>query len=241
MEGWMGVCNPLFYKFWGFISTNVPKDRLTNVSSSLCSSLCESWWRQRRWRDSHRWSSRPTWETGHPTWSRSGVWEVWSTTLWWSAGLETGSSRSATSSSGISSVGHKSLIEITKKLPFLLYLMTNPLSAAPAEVVRETTIASLALLVPKNISSYPSNGERFTEGHIDVWWIVHDGGMLMLLPFLLRQHKVRGKTQTCGTSLNLSCDIGKLLVNYLSLFPFCLSGVEEVQDAHFHRCSDGRQ
>ncbi|XP_033982409.1 solute carrier family 12 member 5-like [Trematomus bernacchii] len=58
------------------------------------------------------------------------------------------------------------------------------------EVVRETTVASLALLVPKNIASYPSNGERFTEGHIDVWWIVHDGGMLMLLPFLLRQHKV---------------------------------------------------
>uniref|UniRef100_A0A3P8QRX0 Solute carrier family 12 member 5a n=1 Tax=Astatotilapia calliptera TaxID=8154 RepID=A0A3P8QRX0_ASTCA len=28
------------------------------------------------------------------------------------------------------------------------------------------------------------------NGHIDVWWIVHDGGMLMLLPFLLRQHKV---------------------------------------------------
>lgn len=63
-----------------------------------------------------------------------------------------------------------------------------------AEVVRETTVASMALLVPKNISSYPSNGERFTEGHIDVWWIVHDGGMLMLLPFLLRQHKVGNKT-----------------------------------------------
>lgn len=59
-----------------------------------------------------------------------------------------------------------------------------------AELVRETTAAHLALLVPKNISVYPSNGERFTEGHIDVWWIVHDGGMLMLLPFLLRQHKV---------------------------------------------------
>lgn len=66
-----------------------------------------------------------------------------------------------------------------------------PLPSPPTEVVRETTIASMALLVPKNISSYPSNGERFTEGHIDVWWIVHDGGMLMLLPFLLRQHKVR--------------------------------------------------
>uniref|UniRef100_A0A8C1ZCC9 Solute carrier family 12 member 5b n=1 Tax=Cyprinus carpio TaxID=7962 RepID=A0A8C1ZCC9_CYPCA len=58
------------------------------------------------------------------------------------------------------------------------------------EVVRETTAAHLALLVTKNISAYPSNGERFTEGHIDVWWIVHDGGLLMLLPFLLRQHKV---------------------------------------------------
>uniref|UniRef100_A0A672N984 Solute carrier family 12 member 5-like n=1 Tax=Sinocyclocheilus grahami TaxID=75366 RepID=A0A672N984_SINGR len=58
------------------------------------------------------------------------------------------------------------------------------------ELVRETTAASKALLVPKNISAFPSNGERFTEGHIDVWWIVHDGGMLMLLPFLLRQHKV---------------------------------------------------
>ncbi|XP_048873871.1 solute carrier family 12 member 5-like [Brienomyrus brachyistius] len=58
------------------------------------------------------------------------------------------------------------------------------------ELVRETTAAHLALLVPKNICAFPSNGERFTEGFIDVWWIVHDGGMLMLLPFLLRQHKV---------------------------------------------------
>ncbi|KAJ3594177.1 hypothetical protein NHX12_006508 [Muraenolepis orangiensis] len=56
--------------------------------------------------------------------------------------------------------------------------------------VRCTTAAHLALMVPKNVSFYPSNHERFTEGHIDVWWIVHDGGMLMLLPFLLKQHKV---------------------------------------------------
>ena len=27
------------------------------------------------------------------------------------------------------------------------------------------------------------------SGTIDVWWIVHDGGLLMLLPFLLRQHR----------------------------------------------------
>ena len=27
------------------------------------------------------------------------------------------------------------------------------------------------------------------QGYIDIWWIVHDGGLLMLLPFLLKQHR----------------------------------------------------
>ena len=27
------------------------------------------------------------------------------------------------------------------------------------------------------------------QGFIDIWWIVHDGGLLMLLPFLLKQHR----------------------------------------------------
>uniref|UniRef100_A0A8C8SI46 Solute carrier family 12 member 7 n=1 Tax=Pelusios castaneus TaxID=367368 RepID=A0A8C8SI46_9SAUR len=58
------------------------------------------------------------------------------------------------------------------------------------DTVRETTAAQHALLVAKNIDLFPTNQERFSEGDIDVWWIVHDGGMLMLLPFLLRQHKV---------------------------------------------------
>ncbi|XP_077356485.1 solute carrier family 12 member 6 isoform X2 [Festucalex cinctus] len=61
--------------------------------------------------------------------------------------------------------------------------------------VRITTAAHLALLVPKNISLFPSNSEPCADGYVDVWWIVHDGGMLMLLPFLLRQHKVWRK---CG-------------------------------------------
>ncbi|XP_072321455.1 solute carrier family 12 member 4 [Eucyclogobius newberryi] len=56
--------------------------------------------------------------------------------------------------------------------------------------VRYVTAAHLALMVPKNVSFYPNNHERFMDGNIDVWWIVHDGGMLMLLPFLLKQHKV---------------------------------------------------
>ncbi|XP_068422613.1 solute carrier family 12 member 7-like isoform X2 [Clinocottus analis] len=58
------------------------------------------------------------------------------------------------------------------------------------ETVRETTAAHQALLVAKNIDHFPSNQDRLKEGTIDVWWIVHDGGLLMLLPFLLSQHKV---------------------------------------------------
>ncbi|XP_062335647.1 solute carrier family 12 member 7 isoform X3 [Osmerus eperlanus] len=58
------------------------------------------------------------------------------------------------------------------------------------ETVRETTAAHQALLVAKNVDSFPSSLERLGEGTIDVWWVVHDGGLLMLLPFLLRQHKV---------------------------------------------------
>ncbi|XP_030259786.1 solute carrier family 12 member 7-like isoform X6 [Sparus aurata] len=58
------------------------------------------------------------------------------------------------------------------------------------ETVRETTEAQQALLVAKNIDHFPGNQDRLKEGTIDVWWIVHDGGLLMLLPFLLSQHKV---------------------------------------------------
>ncbi|XP_042638888.1 solute carrier family 12 member 7 [Orycteropus afer afer] len=58
------------------------------------------------------------------------------------------------------------------------------------DTVRDTTAAQQALLVAKNVDLFPTNQERFSDGHIDVWWVVHDGGMLMLLPFLLRQHKV---------------------------------------------------
>ncbi|XP_060706114.1 solute carrier family 12 member 7-like isoform X1 [Hemiscyllium ocellatum] len=58
------------------------------------------------------------------------------------------------------------------------------------DMVCETTAAHQALLVTKNIDSFPTNQERFAGGTIDIWWIVHDGGLLMLLPFLLSQHKV---------------------------------------------------
>ena len=100
--------------------------------------------------------------------------------------------------------------------------------------MRCTTAAHLALLVPKNIAFYPSNHERYQEGHIDVWWIVHDGGMLMLLPFLLRQHKVchlaghgRGQLGSRETRRGWTAHV------------IPCTGLEEVPDAHFHCGPDG--
>nr|CAB3266103.1 potassium-chloride cotransporter [Phallusia mammillata] len=56
--------------------------------------------------------------------------------------------------------------------------------------VRAASASHNAILVPKNVMNFPERNDKIERGTIDVWWVVHDGGMLMLLPFLLRQHKV---------------------------------------------------
>ncbi|CAH1393152.1 unnamed protein product [Nezara viridula] len=56
------------------------------------------------------------------------------------------------------------------------------------KTVRSVAAARMALLVPKGINFFPNSTMKM-NGNIDVWWIVHDGGLLMLLPFLLKQHR----------------------------------------------------
>ena len=56
------------------------------------------------------------------------------------------------------------------------------------DAIRNTAAAKMALLVPKGIRRFPDSGDK-VKGNIDIWWIVHDGGLLMLLPFLLKQHR----------------------------------------------------
>uniref|UniRef100_A0AC34QJS4 Uncharacterized protein n=1 Tax=Panagrolaimus sp. JU765 TaxID=591449 RepID=A0AC34QJS4_9BILA len=56
------------------------------------------------------------------------------------------------------------------------------------DIVRHVVAAKCAILVPKNVQSYPYSNEK-VSGTLDVWWVVHDGGLLMLLPFLMKKHK----------------------------------------------------
>lgn len=55
----------------------------------------------------------------------------------------------------------------------------------------------MCLLVPKGISYFPENEYRMS-GSIDVWWILHDGGLLLLISFLLKQHKVSLQYHKCS-------------------------------------------
>ena len=48
-----------------------------------------------------------------------------------------------------------------------------------------------AIILFKGCQSYPKNEDILQErGTIDIWWIVHDGGLLLLLPYLLSKHSV---------------------------------------------------
>ncbi|EYC41706.1 hypothetical protein Y032_0559g3451 [Ancylostoma ceylanicum] len=50
------------------------------------------------------------------------------------------------------------------------------------------------VLVAKGITEFPDANDRLI-GYIDIWWVVMDGGILMLIAYLLKQHKVwRGCT-----------------------------------------------
>ena len=47
-----------------------------------------------------------------------------------------------------------------------------------------------AIMIMKGGTNYPCDRQRLEGGTIDIWWVVHDGGLLLLLPYLISQHKV---------------------------------------------------
>lgn len=65
----------------------------------------------------------------------------------------------------------------------------NKIYKMPLDSIHRAATADLCLIVPKGLKNFPDASDRLT-GYIDVWWIMHDGGLLIILPFLLKQHKV---------------------------------------------------
>ncbi|KRY57682.1 Solute carrier family 12 member 6 [Trichinella britovi] len=57
------------------------------------------------------------------------------------------------------------------------------------DAVCRSTAADKCFLMVKGLSMFPDVGDQLS-GNIDIWWIIHTGGLLVLLPFLLKQDRV---------------------------------------------------
>ena len=67
---------------------------------------------------------------------------------------------------------------ITKDVTFI-----TQTELAPIHFQRVLSVTNSSIFY---INNQPND---LVQGNIDIWWIVHDGGLLMLLPFLLKQHR----------------------------------------------------
>jgi hypothetical protein len=60
------------------------------------------------------------------------------------------------------------------------------------------------LITSACVSDFPTNHEP-QAGYIDVWWIKHDGGLLLLITHMLKKHKV---WRHCHVRLHLITETG---------------------------------
>jgi len=51
----------------------------------------------------------------------------------------------------------------------------------------------VATMIFRGNHRFPGSNQLITSGMIDVWWIIHDGGLLLLLPHILSKNAVWGK------------------------------------------------
>lgn len=77
-----------------------------------------------------------------------------------------------------------------------------------------------ALIITKGIDTWPVNSKLETQnGTIDLWWIIHDGGLLLLIVFLLKKHRIWQKCKlrlfTVARENEHSVQIKNDLVQYM--------------------------
>lgn len=85
-------------------------------------------------------------------------------------------------------VFHQSHLCLLKQIWPQFNIYFTQYSYLSSDTIEVIQASNKALLVVKESDHFPDNSTKM-RGTIDVWWIVHDGGLLLLLPYLLRQHK----------------------------------------------------
>lgn len=83
----------------------------------------------------------------------------------------------------------------------------------------------MCLLVAKGIIDFPSSVFKLT-GFIDVYWIVQDGGLCLLIAYLLKQHKVHSIV---------------LLLRSVRSYAHYLVGLARMQTTNHCHCTRKRQ
>ncbi|KAJ4458242.1 Cation-chloride cotransporter [Paratrimastix pyriformis] len=90
------------------------------------------------------------------------------------------------------------------------------------DMMKQITDSDRALLLLKSLSPFPdeANGKADVQtGTIDVWWVVHDGGLLLLLPVLLKRSKIWKKCRlrifSVAGQFDNSVEMERLIKQYL--------------------------
>ena len=83
----------------------------------------------------------------------------------------------------------------------------NPKTYVPEflTVMQQATMRHKAVLLYHNMKDFPIEADGAQEGYIDVWWIKHDGGLLLLISHLLQKHRLWKK---CLLRLHLIIESG---------------------------------
>ncbi|KAI3380684.1 hypothetical protein SNEBB_004455 [Seison nebaliae] len=84
--------------------------------------------------------------------------------------------------------------------------------------VRACEVSHRALIVTKGLDNFPEKTDRL-KGTMDIWWIIHDGGLLLLLTFLLKKHRtwencalrVFAVAQVVDNSVQMKIDLERYL------------------------------
>mmetsp|Transcript_28855 Transcript_28855/g.67012 ORF Transcript_28855/g.67012 Transcript_28855/m.67012 type:complete len:315 (-) Transcript_28855:120-1064(-) len=94
-----------------------------------------------------------------------------------------------------SAVVHSGLGPLSPNTVLLSYLTRRDTEAMENYLVTLRGITNLkkAVLLFKGQPAYPQSREHYKTNatrSIDVWWVVHDGGLLLLLPYILSKNEI---------------------------------------------------
>lgn len=68
--------------------------------------------------------------------------------------------------------------------------MHGVIFVATLAILRTAQACSLAILMPRFIEAFPQSKDAALTGTVDLWFIVHDGGILLLTAYLLLRNRV---------------------------------------------------